>query len=387
MGDKVLVIDDDANLLAAMRRQLRSRFELITALGGEEAVALLEGGERPAVVLCDMRMGGMDGIETLKRVRELSPESVRLMLTGNADMQTAINAINDGAIFRFLTKPCPPEVLEGGLQAAMDQHRLIVAERELLEQTLAGSIKVLSDMLAMVSPEGYSRATRIRSWVRKLTREFNMPFRWQLEIASMLAPLGLLSVPAEVLSKYYARQPVSEEEQAIIDRSPEAARNIVANIPRLAPVAEIIYLQNRGYDGSGFPEQGPVGADLPVDARILRVLNDLAAVCVNLEPRKADFDALQKYAHRYDPTLFRRIRSCLESAKPVNLADLAPVTVSTGVLLPGMVMAADVYSFTGRLVIARLVRISEVHVERLRNLSRLRMISDAVSVWTEEMLR
>ena len=168
-------------------------------------------------------------------------------------------AINTGQIFRFLTKPCPPELIASGLDAALEQYRLVTAERELLEKTLAGSVKVLIDMLAMASPAAFSRATRIRNWARKVGRALELPQRWQLEIAAMLGPVGLLSVPPEVLQKLAVGHPLTEIERSMIERSPEAARNIIAHIPRLAGVAKIIHLQNRGFDGSGFPADGPKG--------------------------------------------------------------------------------------------------------------------------------
>ena len=174
MNETVLIVDDDANLLAGLRRQLRGRFTVVTATGGEEALASLEQGEPPAVILSDMRMGGMSGVETLGRFKEKAPDTVRLMLTGNADLQTAIEAINNGHIFRFLTKPCPQDVLEAGLNAALRQHRLIMAEKELLEQTLAGSVKVLTDMLAMVAPESFARSGRMRAWLRKVVADLRL---------------------------------------------------------------------------------------------------------------------------------------------------------------------------------------------------------------------
>ena len=156
MADKILLVDDDPNLLSALQRQLRKRFDLTTAQGGEEALAAVraaaERREPFAVVLSDMRMPGMDGIEVLKQVKDIAPETVRMMLTGNADQQTAIAAINEGSILRFYTKPCPAEQLVAGLAAGVEQYRLVTAERDLFEKTLAGSIKVLADVVSMNDP-------------------------------------------------------------------------------------------------------------------------------------------------------------------------------------------------------------------------------------------
>ena len=141
MHDRILIVDDDANLLQAMRRQLFDTFDVTTAEGGEAALDLI-GDETPfAVVLSDMRMPGLDGVEFLKRFRERSKHTVRMMLTGNADQQTAVDAVNEGHIFRFLKKPCPEATLRAAIDAGIEQYRLVIAERELLSKTVAGTVK------------------------------------------------------------------------------------------------------------------------------------------------------------------------------------------------------------------------------------------------------
>jgi len=383
MSSTILIVDDDVNLLSAMKRQLRGHFPVTTAQSGEEAVAFLsESKELPAVILCDMRMGGMNGVETLRRAKDLSPESVRMMLTGNADMQTAIDAINNGNIFRFLTKPCAPDVLEAGLEAAMEQHRLITAERELLETTLAGSIKVMMDMLALAYPQGYSRATRIRQWVRKLCTAGGMPSRWQLDIAAMLAPMGMISLPDEILMKVHRRTPLSDTEQWLVDRAPEMARDVIANIPRLKGVGQIVYLQNKGFDGSGPPANGPVGNDIPIDARLLKILNDLSEVCKNMTPGPVDFAVLEASSDRYDMPLFRKVKAALMVQEEAIRA--AKRKLPTALLLPGMDLADDVFSIEGRLVLAGLTPLSEAHIERLRNLAKLKLMDDVVVVFADD---
>ncbi len=384
MSGEILVVDDDPNLLSAMKRQFRGKFALETASSGEEAVARVASGNIPSVVVCDMRMGGMDGVATLAKIKELSPDTVRLMLTGNADMQTAVDAINTGSIFRFLTKPCPPETMEAGLIAAQEQYRLVTAEKELLEKTLGGSVKVLIDMLAMASPLAFGRATRIRRWARVVGLALDLPARWQLEIAAMLGPIGLLSVPPEVIAKLHAKAPLSDVERKMIEESPGAARNIIANIPRLAGVARIIHLQNRGFDGSGYPAEGPSGTNIPMDARILNILNALSNVTGGADPTRADFAALGAQAARFDGTLMERIRSVLEVATDRGREGRKVKGLPTALLLPDMILAADVTTGDGRLVLSAEVQISQAHVESLRNLARVKRIPDLVSVLVED---
>jgi len=138
MNDPILLIDDDPSLLAALQRQLHKDFNLTLAQGGDAALAAVsranERQEPFAVVVCDMRMPGMDGLEVLKRITAQSPDTVRIMLTGKVDQQTAVDAINMGNVFRFFAKPCRTEDLAEGLHAALAQYRSVKAERDLLER-------------------------------------------------------------------------------------------------------------------------------------------------------------------------------------------------------------------------------------------------------------
>ncbi len=121
MPERVLFVDDDPLLLASLRRQFRRRLELDTAESGEEGLQVLRERGPFAVVVTDYTMPRMNGVEFLRQVRQLAPETVRVLLTGSADLNAAVRAVNEGNIFRFLLKPCPPEslqeVLEEGLRA------------------------------------------------------------------------------------------------------------------------------------------------------------------------------------------------------------------------------------------------------------------------------
>ena len=143
MKPKILLVDDEVNVLQAYTRVLRSRFALESAESGSQALEVLKANGPFAAIVSDMRMPGMDGVELLSWVRELYPDTVRIMLTGNADQQTATDAVNQGAIFRFLSKPCDSEVLASTLEQAIRQHELITSEKSLLQDTLKGSIRML----------------------------------------------------------------------------------------------------------------------------------------------------------------------------------------------------------------------------------------------------
>ena len=180
MKGRILFVDDEANILSAYQRQYRKRFKIDTAQSGEKALVLLADNGPYAVIISDMRMPGMNGIELLKRVEAIAPDTVRIMLTGNSDQQTAIEAINEGHIYRFLTKPCSPERLAKALVAGLEQYRLITVEHELLENTLKSIVQVLTDVLSLVNPEAFGRTARLKRHMYELALSMNLPEIWSL---------------------------------------------------------------------------------------------------------------------------------------------------------------------------------------------------------------
>ena len=246
MTEKILLTDDDPNILSAFRRRLRRQFQLETALGGQEGLKILEDRGPFAVIVSDMRMPDMDGIQLLTRVKERAPDTVRMMLTGNADLQTAIEAVNEGSIFRFLTKPCPPETFARALRAGLEQYHLIVAEQELLEKTLSGSIKLLTEMLSLISPTAFSQASRVRRYVRHIATRLGLADAWQFEVAAMLSQIGCVSVPPRILDKIHTGRSLSSDEQGIFSAHPAVGARLLANIPRLETIAQMI-------EGQGLP--------------------------------------------------------------------------------------------------------------------------------------
>lgn len=243
MDDRVLFVDDEKNILLAIKRQLRkSSFSIDTAESGYEALEMI-GNKNYSVVVSDMRMPEMDGIQLLRQIKKKVPETVRMMLTGNADQETAIQAVNEGNIFRFLNKPCPTDLLLASVKAAVEQYHLIIAEKELLDKTLKGSIKVVTEILSQVNPATFSCSSRIKLFVTQMARYLKLPSLWQFSIAGFLSQIGCVTVPNDILEKVYNGMPLNAQEQTIYDSHPEAGARLLANIPRLENIARMIGLQ------------------------------------------------------------------------------------------------------------------------------------------------
>ncbi|MBN1908943.1 MAG: response regulator [Pirellulales bacterium] len=346
--DRILCVDDDPNILQAYERALRRQFHIEPALGGEEALTAIREQGPYAVIVADMRMPGMTGVELLAKVREIAPDTVRMMLTGNADQQTALEAVNEGRIFRFMNKPCPPEEFAKALQAGIDQYHLLIAEHELLAKTLSGSVKVLTDVLSLISPSAFGRASRVRRLVRLMITELSINETWQIEIAAMLSQVGCVAVPEETLDKIRRDEEVSRSELEAYEAYPRIGAELISNIPRLEPVAEMIRYQEKRYDGQGFPNDNKRGADLPTGARILKLALDFDTLhSAGLDDDMA-LAEINDRAGWYDPAMVNALRQALRITEAHVVRRL-----KVSELIDGMVLADDVKSINGTLLCAR----------------------------------
>ena len=358
---RVLCVDDEPLVLEGLRRHLQRRFDLVTATCGGEGLVALEGGAAFAVVISDMRMPGMDGAEFLARVRAASPDSVRVLLTGHADFNAALAAVNQGQVFRFLTKPCPPDVVVATVDAAADQHRLIRSERQLLEETLTGAVRALSETLAIANPVAFGRATRLHRTVAALCTRLHVAERWPIEVAAQLSQLGCIQLPPAVAEKLSDGQPLTPAEQAMADRVPALADQLLARIPRLEPVREIVAAQRRRFDGRDVAAAAR-GKGLPLGARMLRLAIDLDELESGALTGAEALAVLQGRAGEYDPVLLEALEAEVGQQRAAEVAEVPLSHVKAG-----QVLAADVRSTSGVLLVARGYTVSQGLLLRLQN--------------------
>lgn len=309
---RVLIVDDDKRLLNAVNRTLRKSFDLTLASSAKEAIALMEKSEPFEVVVSDQNMPEMKGTALLKVIEKKWPSAVRIMLTGNNDQDTAISAINSASVFRFINKPCELETLSAAIQDGIQQHQLLEAEKRLLQQTLAGSIKALTDMLALAKPDVFKRSSDIRRWAEKVAGHMDITKSWELDLAAMFSYLGYVTLPDTIIRKHLFLAPLEEEDQKRILEAPGVARGFIENIPKMERVSEIVYYSRKGFDGSGFPYEDRWGEDLPLTSRILNALLTLSDLTVPDSPTfKVAFARLQKFEARFDPKVLKVIESVL----------------------------------------------------------------------------
>ena len=253
MNQRVLFVDDEPNVLEGIQRTLRKQVELQTASSGAEALRLIGESGPFAVIISDMRMPAMNGAQFLAKVREQEPDTVRMILSGHADLEATIAAVNEGHIYRFLTKPCPSDRLLAAVEDGLNQHRLLTAEKVLLEQTLSGAVKMLIEILGMVSPAASSRAARLQRYTIELSGALGLAPHWEWGVAAFVSQIGYVALPKEMLFKVEACQTLNEEEKRLYESHPEVASKLLAAIPRLEDVAAIVTAQFGSLNHSDLP--------------------------------------------------------------------------------------------------------------------------------------
>jgi len=378
VNNRVLFIDDDERILAGFRRNLHGAFEVETAVGPEVGLAMVKDNPPYAVVVSDLRMPGMDGITVLSKVRECKPDTVRVMLTGFADLTAAIAAVNEGNIFRFLTKPCETSALQAALDAAVEQYRLVMAERELLEGTLRGSLKMLSEVLSLLRPEVYGRVSRIAPYVRRISRLAGDPSPWQTDAATMLCLMGFIMLPDGLIARVERGRALSPDDAALYQQHAEVAAKLVANIPRMSGVARIIAYQEKNFDGGGFPVDAVRGKDIPLGARILRVVLEFDRLTSSGQTKPDAYAALSQSQGLYDPDVVLALGEVLGDERKYIVQQ-----VSLRALREKMILAEDMYVSRGGKqvkVLPKGYELSSVALEHIYKLARYDAVSEPLKV-------
>ncbi len=358
MITRILFVDDEQRVLSGLRRILRGKFELELAEGAEQALEVLKDTEPFAVIVADMRMPGMDGAKLLSEVRRLYPDTVRMMLTGNSDLHTAIRAVNEGNIFQFLTKPCGTEELQKALEAGLEQYSLICAEREVLEETLSGCVTVLTEILSMVDPESFQSSDELKDLAGEVARKLGARRPWEVEMATMLAQLGRVTIPTEVLVRADSGCPLDSSEQSMISSIPTIGGGLIDEIPRLEGVADLV--KRQAQDWSSRSDDAP-----PVGARIIRTLQDMVSMEGSGLTRKQALTYMDRESTAHDSKVVAAVADCVG----IGIAGKAARTrqiIFEG-LRPGHVLAAPLVTEDGRMILREGQRIGHVLMERLRN--------------------
>ncbi|MDJ0923529.1 MAG: response regulator [Acidimicrobiia bacterium] len=361
MNKRVLLVDDEQRVLDGFRRNLRRQFDVVTANSGQEGLAQIESAGPFAVVVSDYRMAEMHGVDFLSRVAEAAPNTVRMMLTGQADMQATIAAINDGRIFRFLTKPCPPEALAAALREGIDQYRLIEAERELLEKTLRQTVQVLIDIIGLIDADTHRHSVRISQRVSGLCDALGLERSWEYTLAATLSQLGAIALPSVVVDRFRRGEALGKADQKMMNTHPQSAHNLLVRIPRLERVAQMVLLQNEP------PGTRPLNTDDPGDEDIVAIGAHLLDVSLRYEKMLAQgltpADAVVRLRDGSGPPFRVAAVNALDELGR-DTARYVHRELSLTDLEPGMLLDADLKTLAGLMLLATGTELTAAHLER-----------------------
>lgn len=359
MPESVLMVDDDRNLLDSFRRQFHKRLNLETATSGADGVQAVRDGGPFAVVISDMQMPNMNGIEFLSRIRTIAPNTVRIMLTGNANLDVAINAVNDGNIFRFLNKPVEADQLYQIIVDGIRQYRLITTEKILLNKTLKGAVDLMSDVLSMVNPTTFSQSTRIKRHVHTMVESLSLEDGWHYDLAAMLCQIGYISLPQELIGKLASGEELSAGERQLYQTHPAIGARLLKHIPRLEIVSAMVEKQDDSVGKIEFQGRLDSEQKAVLGGQILKVAIAYDQLLNRGMQESEALQQLKENPRAYDPVLVETLSIGSRHQK------LEVLTLPIDELRPGLILDQPVATASGMLLIAKGQVLSQAVLLRL----------------------
>ncbi|OAI41145.1 hypothetical protein AYO38_04485 [bacterium SCGC AG-212-C10] len=355
--DSILWVDDEPMILLFVSRLLRNRYAVTTAESGEDGLAIIERDGPFSIVVVDVHMPGMDGHEFLATVRERTPETIRIVCTGDGDIDVAATAINDGAIFRFIRKPAKATDIFAALDAAATQSHLVHAEREILEKTLVGAAGAFLHLLAKVHPSAFSRAVRVKRLAHELSTDLSVTDPWKVELAAMLSQLGLLAIPENLVREFLRGGKLSSEQQELLQSHPHMAGDLLSRIPRLEDVAHLVRSQCDSFWSLQMRNE-----PLSLEISLLRTVLEYDLLMQEGKDPAVAIATLCDRKGQYDPRVIDALAAYLDIPRPSGT-----VVVLLDELSSGMILAEDIRSANGAPIVIHGEMITSEILRRLDN--------------------
>ena len=412
----LLCVDDEANILSALKRLFRTQgYHILTATSGKAGLELLEK-EQGDLVICDMRMPEMNGAQFLEQVRARWPNTVRLLLTGYAEMSATVDAINKGGIYRYISKPWEDtdmvilvkEALER-LQLEREKRRLealtqrqneelkvlntsleekvrartadlqktmqaLSEAHEKLKKGFITSVRVFSNLIELRGGAVSGHSRRVAELARNLAQRMKLPEPEAQDVflAALLHGIGKIGLPDKLLEKPFSS--LAGEERAEVVKHPIKGQAALMALEQLNGAAKIIRSHHERFDGMGYPD-GLTGLGIPLGARILAVANDFhevqkgALLSKQLSVEQAVDFIRDGRGKRYDPAVVDVFHQVMGIAvAPAGAAGES--AVHTGQLLPGMALTRDLITRDGVMLLAKDYMLDESLIEQIRTFER-----------------
>ena len=410
----LLFVDDESNILSSLKRLFRSQgYQILTAESGREGLACLE--KQPVdLIISDMRMPEMDGAAFLEQVASRWPMTVRILLTGYADITSTIAAVNKGQIYRYISKPWEDNDILLTVQRALEQKRLEQDRRRLetltrkqndqlktlnasledkvaartselqqavsflelaqksLNESYCTTVEVFSNLIEMREHHAHGRTRKIAEYAVQMAELLGMNAAdiQQLRYAALLRNIGKISLSDKLIKKPF--NSMSDIEHKAFIRHPVVGKGVLIALEPLQDAARLLYHQHEHFDGTGYPE-GLNGKDIPLAARILKVAGDyydlqqglLATELLN--PNDARDYIIKFRGRHYEPAVvdaFRKVLGRIAESKE-NISER--IVKSSG-LHSGMVLSRDLLLKDGLLLLSQGHCLTEAIIERIYNL-------------------
>jgi response regulator RpfG family c-di-GMP phosphodiesterase len=397
---KILLVDDEVNITKALRRLLMDvdLYDVQIANSGQEALDLLADEPDIGVIVSDQRMPEMTGVEFLKKARDLVPDAVRILLTGYADIEASIAAINDGAVFRYLTKPWEDDNLLQSIAEAARNYVLVAENKRLnamvlkqkqeleqwnqrlkqrvldqtaqireknehlaksniqLQNSFGETIETLTGLLEMRDRRAPGHSRNVAELVTAIAEKLERPEEEKrlLRSAGLLHDIGKIGMSDALLSKSMA-QLDKKELQAYRDHVIRG-QAAIDMIPALREIGVMIRHHHERYDGQGFPDQLK-GEDIPFGARLICAADMFERKLIQLPESDALPAALKALEGEWGKSLDPKLRIALDrGAKEVyrnlNISiEVLEAKVAPGDLEVGMQLKNDLHTGTGVLLL------------------------------------
>lgn len=321
---KILIVDDEPDNLALLYRTLRGKYEIAKSTSPLAALDMLKEGDFQCI-LSDHKMPEMDGVEFLKRCYEISPDTMRLLVTAYTDSGILIDAINYAKIYRYIKKPYNPEELLLIVQNALEYWQLKYDNQLLindLKELFAGTVTAIVEALDSKDAYTLGRSRRVTFYSVKIAKALHLSPTTvgKVELAGLLHDIGMIGVSDDILSKV---EKLTPDEYNEIKKHVNHSVKILDDIKQLKDVVEIIKYHHEFYDGTGYP-YGKKGEDIPIGARIIAVADAFDSMITpkiyrnQVSPREALERIKEVSGKQFDPIVV----DCFEQILPDIMREL-----------------------------------------------------------------
>ena len=360
----ILIVDDDVNTLNALRIVLRDHFSISTASSPEEALNLVASNKGFSIIVSDYHMPEMDGIVFLSQIRDLCPDALRILFTGRADLTVAVNAVNQGQVFRFLIKPCLVTDLRDFLNAGVQEYQSRIAEKDRGRRTAQALANSLLDALRLSSPEAFARSLRVSGIVERMLDHIDVGDRFELVLAARLSLLGCMALPRTVRDTNKDGLPVTSVLPAACAAQALIAANILSHLPQMEPIAALIL------------ESGAAPAsDLSLKTQILRAAIAYDTLALIDYSNNEIFDRMSKDCTGISVPIVTALKNVL-----IHPDECVSMLLKVNQLKSGMILEDDIVTFDGLLLLAKNKELNECSILRLCEISRHQKIREPISV-------